>query len=144
MFLSKFPPKFGWQKIRSTDAAPGISEVFLLNIHFVGLWDLGILRFVLEVLLKILLKWIWLIDWDYSISSALFVSELRLWQLNLDILAEKSRQQAWQFLRPMELRCEVREWLWGGEWGVRGVMVCCWFGYITSALVLSLVFWPLY
>ena len=42
MFLSKFPPKFGWQKIRSTDAAPGISEVFFVEYSFCGTlgpWD---------------------------------------------------------------------------------------------------------
>ena len=42
MFLSKFPPKFGWQKISSADVAPGISDIFLLNIHWCGTlgpWD---------------------------------------------------------------------------------------------------------
>ena len=33
---------------------------------------------------------------DYSISSAPFVSELRLWQWNLEIWPEMSRSRAWQ------------------------------------------------
>ena len=33
---------------------------------------------------------------DYNISSAPFVSELRLWEWNLEIWAEMSRSQAWQ------------------------------------------------
>ena len=38
------------------------------------------------------------VQWDYSVSSAPFLSELRLWELSREIWAEKSRSRAWQFL----------------------------------------------
>ena len=40
--------------------------------------------------------WWWVVHWDYSVSSAPFVSELRLWELSLEIGAKTSRSQAWQ------------------------------------------------
>ena len=40
--------------------------------------------------------WWWVVHWDYSVSSAPFVSELRLSEWNLEILAEMSRSRAWQ------------------------------------------------
>ena len=36
------------------------------------------------------------LDLDFSMNSTPFVSELRLWELNLEIWAEKSRSRAWQ------------------------------------------------
>ena len=34
---------------------------------------------------------------DFNINSAPFISELRLWELNLEIWTEKSRSRTWQY-----------------------------------------------
>ena len=39
----------------------------------------------------------WWVSCDYNVSSAPFVSELRLWEWNLEIWAEMSRSWAWQW-----------------------------------------------
>ena len=38
----------------------------------------------------------WLVSCDYSVSSAPFGFELKLWEWNLEVSAEMSRSRAWQ------------------------------------------------
>ena len=45
------------------------------------------------------------VQWDYNVSSAPFLTELRLWELSLEIWAETSRSRAWQ-QDPMVLWCD--------------------------------------
>ena len=58
-------------------------------------------KVILKVIWRVICKVIW---WKvietlrFNISSAPFVSDLRLWELNLEIWAEKSRSRAWQNL----------------------------------------------
>ena len=62
---------------------------------------------VIFCLLLALESFQWVVHWDYIVSSAPFLTDLRLWELNLEIWAERSRSRAWQYLN---LR-NVPQWL---------------------------------
>ena len=60
--------------------------------------------------------WWWWVHCDYNVSSAPFLSELRLWEWNLDIWAKKSRSRAWQLqfehvVRSQWIELENRGWI---------------------------------
>ena len=52
----------------------------------------------LEISISVTFRPMLVVQWDYNVNSAPYVPELRLWELSLEIWAEKSRSQAWQLV----------------------------------------------
>ena len=90
---------------------------------------------------------------DYNVSSAPFVSELRLWEWNLEIWAEMSRSRAWQ------LGKVILTWRYGHTFGskyrprmckMRNLLIlaalksCWWWWWCTEILTSALVLWLLF
>ena len=68
-------------------------------------WKISFVWFVSWKRVKIIILpafkscWWVVVHWDYNVSSAPFVSELRLWELNLETWAKRSRSRARQHVQ---------------------------------------------